>query len=75
MIVALGSSLLTGTLLLVFPLVALLQAGGTLCIVKLGAEGGSGQIGRLASEWQWRDVMGVQEREQSIVIELKAGLE
>lgn len=75
MIVALTFVGLTGTLLLIFPLVALLQAGGTLCIVKLGAEGGSGQIGRLSSEWQWRDVKGVQERKQSIVIELEAGLE
>jgi hypothetical protein len=29
----------------------------------------------LSSEWQWRDVKDVQEREQSIVIELRAGLE
>jgi hypothetical protein len=75
MIVGLTFVGLTGTLLLGFPLVALLQAGGTLCTVKLGAEGGSGQIGRLSSEWRWRDVKDVQEREQSIVIELKAGLE
>jgi hypothetical protein len=60
--------------LVIFPLVALVQAGGTLCIVTLGPEGGNGQIGRLSSEWLWRDVICLQEREQNIVIELKVGV-
>jgi hypothetical protein len=75
MTVALTFVGLTGAALLIFSLVAMLRAGSTSCIVKLGPDGGIGQVGRVSAEWQWRDVKCVQEREQSIVIELNAGME
>ena len=64
---------ITSAFALIFSLAGLLQAGSTLCVVKLGPEGCSSQIGRVSSETRWPDVKCVLEGSENILIEFKAG--
>lgn len=65
----------TAAVLFVVSLVVLLQARSRLTIVKIGAEGCSIQFGGWSQACPWRDVKYVVEREGTIVVGCKDGID